>query len=249
MLKAALTRLRAAHALLRPREFALVPARCPYCGPSVLVRLRREETGVRCVRCAASAVHLVLGWVLRERVPRLDAHDACELSARGPLVAYLRRTARSLATSEYFADLTPGALRDGIRCEDIQRLTYADASFDLVTHTEVLEHVPDDARALAEVLRVLRPGGVTVFSVPLHDGARTLERARLERGVIEHLEPPVHHTDPLRGGLGILAFRDYGRDILERLREAGFAEAELVTPTGRIPWIVPRAVVVARKPR
>ena len=240
-------RVRAGIALLNPHEFALTVARCPYCGPSVFVRLRREETGVRCTRCAASAVHLALGWVLRDRVKRLDDCDACELSARGPLVAYLHRSARRLTTSEYFADVMPGASRDGIRCEDIQQLTYADASFDLVTHTEVLEHVPDDARAFVELARVLRPSGATIFTVPMRQDGNTVERARLRDGVIEHLHAPVYHTDPLRGGAGILAFRDYGRDILDRLREAGFAEAVLVTPVQRIPWIVPRSVVVARK--
>ena len=241
------SRVRAGVALLNPREFALALARCPYCGPSVFVRLRREETGVRCTHCAASAVHLALGWVLRDRVVRLGDCDACELSARGPLVAFLRRSARSLATSEYFADVALGTSRDGVRCEDVQRLTYADASFDLVTHTEVLEHVPDDARAFIELSRVLRPGGATIFTVPMHEGECTVERARLRYGVIEHLHAPVYHTDPLRTGAGILAFRDYGYDILDRLRSAGFAEAVLVTPVQRIPWIVPRAVVAARK--
>lgn len=235
--------------MLVPREFALAAARCPYCGPSVFVRLRRDETGVRCARCAASAVHVALGWVLRERVPQLADCDVCELSARGPLVAFLRRAARSVATSEYFADLAPGAARDGIRCEDVQRLTYADASFDLVTHTEVFEHVPDDARAFAELARVTKPGGATIFTVPMHGGQRTLERARLREGGIEHLCAPSYHADPLRGRTGILAFRDYGGDILDRLRAAGFVAAELLAPEHRIPWTAPRAVVVAHKPR
>ena len=67
---------------------------------------------------------------------------------------FLRRRTRSLATSEYFADVAPGESVDGVRCEDVQRLTYADGSFDLVTHTEVLEHVPDDALAFAQLYRV-----------------------------------------------------------------------------------------------
>ena len=241
------SRLRSGLALLRPREFGVAAGECPFCGPSAFVRLNATESGVRCIRCAASTVHLVMGSLLRETIANLSACDVCELSARGPLVEHLRRRARSVACSEYFADVPRGGLRNGIRCEDVQSLTYADASFDLLTHTEVLEHVPDDAAAFAELARVLRPGGITLFTVPMHEGEHTVERARLHQGVLEHLHPPVYHVDPLRGGAGILAFRDYGRDILHRLRRAGFATADLVTPAQRLPWIVPRSVVVARK--
>ena len=240
-------RLRSALALLRPRWFAAAIARCPFCGPSLFVRLNGEDFGVRCVRCAASAVHLSLGYALHETVPDLSTCDVCELSARGPLVEYLRQRARSVATSEYFTDTLPGATHAGVRCEDVQRLTYADASFDLLTHTEVLEHVPDDALAFAELYRVLRPGGHMVFTVPLHDGAHTVERACLRGGAIEHLHPPVYHTDPLRDGAGILAFRDYGRDILERLRAAGFAEPGLIGTRPGLHWLPSRMVICARK--
>jgi len=240
-----LTRLRAGYRLLRWRELAVKPWRCPFCGITLLVRLRCDETGVRCMRCGASTVHLSLGRVLLRRVADLGARDACELSARGPLVAFLRRQTRSLATSEYFADARPGETRGGVRCEDVQQLTYADAAFDLITHTEVLEHVPDDARGLAELRRVMRPGGIMLFTVPLHGGEHTVERARLCGMQIEHVRPPVYHTDPLRGGAGILAFRDYGSDILERLRLAGFRAATLeVKP--ELPWGFGRAVIVAQ---
>ena len=59
----------------------------------------------------------------------------------------------------------PAALLSG----DLERLPFAPESFDKVLMTEVLEHVTDDARALAEAFRVLRPGGVLALSVPHAD--------------------------------------------------------------------------------
>jgi len=69
-----------------------------------------------------------------------------EMSSRGALCRHLRRTFAQVTTSELFDDVVPGGFRDGVQCQDAQRLTYGDAAFDLVTSTEVFEHVPDDRR-------------------------------------------------------------------------------------------------------
>ena len=53
------------------------------------------------------------------------------------------------------------------RC-DIERLPFADASFDLVTCLDVIEHTPDDRRTLGELRRVTRPGGILVVTVPAY---------------------------------------------------------------------------------
>ncbi|MCB1706410.1 MAG: class I SAM-dependent methyltransferase [Halioglobus sp.] len=50
---------------------------------------------------------------------------------------------------------------------DIQNLPFADNSYDFVFASHVLEHVPDDDKALSEVRRILRPGGVAVLPVPI----------------------------------------------------------------------------------
>jgi SAM-dependent methyltransferase len=49
---------------------------------------------------------------------------------------------------------------------DVEALPFAGGSFDAVMLCDVLEHVPDDQRALDEAARVLRPGGITVLTLP-----------------------------------------------------------------------------------
>ena len=49
---------------------------------------------------------------------------------------------------------------------DGQRLPFADATFDSVLASEVIEHLPDDTAGLREIWRVLRPGGKLAISVP-----------------------------------------------------------------------------------
>jgi SAM-dependent methyltransferase len=58
----------------------------------------------------------------------------------------------------------PGAAA-AARC-DARRLPFGDGAFDKVIAAEILEHVPDDGAAMAEVARVLRPGGIAAVTVP-----------------------------------------------------------------------------------
>ena len=63
-----------------------------------------------------------------------------------------------------------GEVPDGARAAalrgDAYALPFADASFDCVIAAEVLEHLPDDDRAMRELFRVLRPGGTVAVTVP-----------------------------------------------------------------------------------
>ena len=239
--------LRNAWRLLELRQLRVRPFRCPACGASLLLRLSADEMGVRCLRCRGSAVSLSLVRVLNRELPDLGGKHVYELSARGPLYRYLKHQAGSLTCSEFFDGAAPGSEVHGVRCEDVQRLTFADGSFDACTSTEVFEHVPDDRRGFAEVCRVLRPGGRFVFTVPLSGLPETRERARIREGEVEHLMEPEYHGDHLSGASRVLSFRDYGSDIVDRLLAAGFNRAAIVPPEPGAWWGYQRGIVVAQK--
>jgi SAM-dependent methyltransferase len=191
---------------------------------------------------------MAIGTVVRRELPELADLRVCELSARGPFHAFLARTARELASSEYFEGVAPGERRDGIVCQDVQRLSYPDASFDLCTSTEVFEHVPDDRKGFSEIFRVLVRGGRFVFTVPLSAEPTTRERAVLDRNGLRHLHPPVYHDDWIRGTGRVLVYRDYGRDVVSRLAEAGFADARIEAVPDPADFGALAEVVLARKP-
>ena len=64
------------------------------------------------------------------------------------------------------ADEVPAGAEADIKQGDALQLPFADAEFDRVVAAEVLEHIPADIRAIAELARVLRPGGTMAVSVP-----------------------------------------------------------------------------------
>ncbi|HEX8835155.1 MAG TPA: methyltransferase domain-containing protein [Abditibacteriaceae bacterium] len=67
-----------------------------------------------------------------------------------------------------FARSHPESKNADLQQADALNLPFDDNSFDIVTMLDVLEHLSDDERALQEVRRVLRPGGVYVWSVPAY---------------------------------------------------------------------------------
>jgi SAM-dependent methyltransferase len=134
------------------------------------------------------------------------------------------------ASSDYRPGAAPGDRVDGVRSEDLTRLTYPDACFDLLLTSETLEHIPDLAAALREIRRVLAPGGRHIFTVPLlPQTAQTFARAIARPdGTIEDLAPRIAHPG---GDSGNLVFTEFGADLPELMRRAGFEVDVYFGPT------------------
>ena len=76
----------------------------------------------------------------------------------------------------------------GIRCENVEKLTFSAERFNLIISQDVFEHVCDPWKGFAEIHRVLKNGGYHVFTVlssKVLEKSRT--RARLMDGRLEHL--------------------------------------------------------------
>ncbi len=107
-----------------------------------------------------------------------------------------------------------------VRHEDLTKLTYPNDSFDLVLTSETLEHVPDLNKALAEIHRILIPGGRHIFTIPWRpDVPWTFARATIHDGRIEPLVALIHHPG---GNVGYPVFTEIGQDFPEVLAAVGF---------------------------
>lgn len=133
-----------------------------------------------------------------------------------------------LIGSEYLGPgFQGGSIVRGIRHEDVQCLSLADDSADLVVSNDVMEHVPDPRKGFGEIHRVLRPEGILFLTIPFHSGnERTVVRAEMRNGKIYHRLPEVYHGNPV-SDKGSLVFSDFGWDVLSWLRETGFGQVEI----------------------
>ena len=89
---------------------------------------------------------------------------------------------------------------------DIQNISYEDNKFDVIICSHVLEHIPNDRKAIQELYRVLKPGGTAYIMVPISNSDTTYEA-------------PAHNTTELRlqhYGQGDHV-RQYGKDFIEKL--------------------------------
>lgn len=184
---------------------------CPVCGG----RFRRflpfglnGRRNARCPGCGSLERHRFLWLWLLDR-HRLDnrrvriLHVAPEPCIRNVLGA---NPALRYVSADMF-DLSAD------RAADLTDLPFADARFDLVICSHVLEHVKDDRSGIAELYRVLAPGGHAVVMVPLDMTlAHTYEDPSIDTaaGRDEAFGHPYH-------------VRVCGADYPERLKEAGFS--------------------------
>jgi SAM-dependent methyltransferase len=105
---------------------------------------------------------------------------------------------------------------------DLQRIDFADASFDFVLSSDVMEHVRDCDAAHAEIYRILRPGGTYIFNVPyVEESAHNIVLVDTTTPKDIYLCPPQFHGDPLSNG--VLAYRVFGRELIGQLSALGFA--------------------------
>lgn len=184
-----------------------LPRACPICGHvGVMIGVGRPPRwDARCAQCGSRERHRLLWlWVIQNGGNRLAGkrilHFAPEKS--------LRRILDNNPGYET-ADLTQKGVTFRV---DITRLPMSDSAYDVVIANHVLEHIDDDRRAMRELVRVLKPGGIALLTVPINPTrAETYE----DTTIADPVKRRAHFTEADHR-------RFYGLDFADRLREAGF---------------------------
>ncbi len=164
-----------------------------------------------CSNCGSIPRQRHIQAYLDTQVPgweRLVVHES------SPSNDFIKRFVADYTASQYFPDVTRGEYRDGIRSEDLEALTLPDGSIDIFITQDVLEHVFHPEAAIAEINRVLKPGGRHVFTTPKHKLLeQTIQRARISAdGTIEHILEEQYHGNPIGDNRALVTY-DYGVDF------------------------------------
>jgi SAM-dependent methyltransferase len=184
---------------------------CPCCEgrfSKFLVFGANRRSGAACPGCFSLERHRLLWLYLKNRTNLTSAplrllHLAPEYILQNALV--------NLPNIEYLSgDLAPG---EAMVQMDITQIAYPDHSFDAILCSHVLEHIPDDSKAMRELCRVLRPGGWAILHVPLDPKLERTVEAPPDLSPEEREKSFGHHDHR----------RVYGRDYKEKLEQAGFA--------------------------
>ena len=97
-------------------------------------------------------------------------------------------------------------------------LPYPDAAFDLVVHSDTLEHIANPVHALGECRRILAPGGALCFTVPTIVGRLSRDRAGLPRS---------YHGNATTMPDDFVVQTEFGADAWTYVLAAGFARVDL----------------------
>lgn len=192
---------------------------CSVCRSVVVKKFKpgpRGRPDARCPKCGSLERHRFLAVLLDVLEPML------------PDVDILVDVAPTPQTTELFERLEPRLHTrvdigfDDRRVDTLGSLTalpYRTDAADLLVCYHVLEHIPEDRQAMAEIARVLKPEGLGLLQVPFNAGSPTDEDP--SAGKEERIERFGRHDH----------VRFYGDDFEDRLVEAGLA-IRRITPLG-----------------
>jgi SAM-dependent methyltransferase len=191
---------------------------CPICDSQT--RFIEKDTWLRdfyvCQKCYSTPRQRAIIVVLELFFPEWKNLKIHESSPGGASSTTIEKHGAEYTPTQFFQDVTLGNSKEGIRCENLEKMTFEDNSFDLMITQDVFEHVMNPLAAFKEIERILKPGGAHVFTMPWYPKLnKTVQRARqLDNGEIEFLEEAIYHGNPIDSKGSLVTF-DWGADFVD----------------------------------
>ncbi|MEM9374022.1 MAG: class I SAM-dependent methyltransferase [Planctomycetota bacterium] len=171
-----------------------------------------KQQGVCCTRCGCNLRSIALAGAICDTAGFGGTFD--DWLATAPAARVLEVNPAGGLTRRLGA--LGGLVRAAYPEVDMVELPYDDGSFDLVVHSDTLEHVRDPGRAVRECRRVLRAGGYLAMTVPVIPARMTRSRAGLT---------PSYHGGEGTERADHLVHTEFGADVWTLLCDSGFDRA------------------------
>lgn len=196
---------------------------CPTCGQEVdfIAYDAWLRDNFCCSNCGSiprerALMHVIETWYPNWR--DLTIHESSP-GHRGASVK-LAKECPGYIPSQYFPNRPAGKIVNGIRCENLEVLSFEDNSIDLHISQDVMEHIFNPSKSFDEIARTLKPGGAHIFTVPLVNKTYPSQlRARMDNNKIVYLKPEVYHGNPVGDGRSLVTV-DWGFDICRHIFDA-----------------------------
>lgn len=180
---------------------------CPVCSYSGPFQDLNPPTGLRkhakCYRCGALERHRIQYLVVNNLIEKRITSSSRMLHVAPE--SFFREFFSTRFSQYETADLV---MKNVDHHVDLQELPFEDQIYDFVFASHVLEHIPDDRKAITEIRRILKPDGIAVLPVPL-----------VARKTVEYPEPNPHEVYHVRAP---------GMDYFNRY-ERYFSKVELIS--------------------
>ncbi len=177
-----------------------------------------RQQGTSCTSCGSNLRSIALANAIRAAVgtnltltefvktPEAGLLSLLEINEAGNLSSILRQL--------------PGHVLATYPSVDMHAMPYSTDSFDLVVHSDTLEHVSNPIPALAECRRVLSPNGTLCLTIPTIVGRLTRSRAGL---------PKSYHGNAATGSDDLVVHTEFGADMWTYVLRAGFSAVSITS--------------------
>jgi SAM-dependent methyltransferase len=189
-------------------KFFGVKRHCPICKSWVRYFKpagKNQRPDALCPICGSYERHRLVWLFFKKRTALFTA--SLEMLHAAPENCFVRRL-KARENLDYISIDLDSPLAD--RKMDLTNLEFPGQTFDFFYCGHVLEHIPDDGKAISEIYRVLKPSGTAVIMVPTRGEHTVEDREITDPAEREKLYGQADHV------------RIYGRDFPNRLEKKGF---------------------------
>lgn len=203
---------------------------CPCCGKkTIFVALDYWfRDYYQCLWCRSIPRQRAIMSVIKEKIPEYKTLKMHESSPSGAVFRQLKKECNNYSYSYFYDSHCLGKIMgDGSSNQDLENLTFESNTFDVFITQDVMEHVNRPEKAFSEIARVLKQGGVHVFTTPLYRFQKTRPRIKIENNQIINILPEIYHGNPIDEN-GSLVTYDWGYDIGDFIEKNSGMHTEIV---------------------